>query len=145
MYDNFLNENNNILKKVDVIQVQPIKYKNKNLLQDFIDVHKCDALLKSVNFLEKSLSKKFLNHLNGNKMYPHNMFITKKKYFIEYCEIIFPWLEKCLNYCQEKNICKDYNMRLPAFLAERFTSFWFSEFSSNISKPIYLKSLPCSS
>ena len=63
-------------------------------------------------------------------MYPHNMFITKKKYFIEYCEIIFPWLEKCLNYCQEKNICKDYNMRLPAFLAERFTSFWFSEFDN---------------
>ena len=37
---------------------------------------------------------------------------------------------KMLNYCQKKNLCKDYNLRLPAFLAERFTSFWFSEFKN---------------
>ena len=55
------------------------------------------------------------------------MFITKVKYFREYCEILFPWLEKCLDYCEEKKLCKNYNMRLPAFLAERFTSFWFSQ------------------
>ena len=27
----------------------------------------------------------------------------------------------------KKNLCKDYNTRLPAFLAERFTSYWFSQ------------------
>jgi len=58
------------------------------------------------------------------------MFITKKSFFIEYCEMIFPWMEKCLEYCKQKDLCKNYNLRLPAFLAERFTSFWFSEFNN---------------
>ena len=31
-------------------------------------------------------------------------------------------------YCNEKKICFGYNSRMPAFLAERFTSFWFSSF-----------------
>ena len=47
--------------------------------------------------------------------------------FEKYCEEIFPWLEKCLNLCLKKNLCEGYNVRLPAFLAERFTSFWFSQ------------------
>ena len=56
------------------------------------------------------------------------MFIAKKSHFIEYCNVIFPWLEKCMNYCQEKKLLYSYNTRLPAFLAERFTSFWFSQY-----------------
>ena len=43
----------------------------------------------------------------------------------------FPWLEECLNYCKKENLCKEYNLRLPAFLAERFTSFWFSKISTS--------------
>ena len=60
------------------------------------------------------------------------MFITKVKFFREYCDEIFPWLEKSLNLCIKKNLCKDYNQRLPAFLAERFTSFWFSKYLNRI-------------
>lgn len=130
LYKNFLSIENKILKDVDVIQVQPIIFKEKNLLQDFEEIHKCDALIKSIEFLDKNLSKKFLKHLEGNYLFPHNMFITKKRFFIEYCEIIFPWLEKCLAYCKQKNLCENYNLRLPAFLAERLTSFWFSEFKN---------------
>ena len=54
------------------------------------------------------------------------MFITKTNFFKEYCENLFPWLEKCLDYCLNKNICNGYNTRLPAFLAERYTSYWFA-------------------
>ena len=130
LFSNLLKLDNKILKKIDVIQVQPITFKNKNLLQDFKEVHKCDALEKSLEFFPDNIANDFLEHLKGKKMYPHNMFITKKKFFINYCNIIFPWLEKCLRYCQENNLCKDYNTRLPAFLAERFTSFWFSKFNN---------------
>ena len=130
LYNNFLKTNNKIFRNTDVIQVHPITYKNKNLLRDFEEVHKCDALEASIQFLDLEISKKFSKHLNGNILYPHNMFITKKFFFEQYCQIIFPWLEKCLDYCQKKNLCKDYNLRLPAFLAERFTSFWFSEFKN---------------
>ena len=55
------------------------------------------------------------------------MFITRVELFEKYCEKIFPWLEKCLEFCIKKNLCENYNMRLPAFLAERFTSFWFAQ------------------
>lgn len=129
LYDNFLKEDNKILKNIDVIQVQPILY-SKNLLQDFKDVHNCDALSESLKFLPVTLANNFFDYLKGNILFPHNMFITKKTFFIDYCEIIFPWLEKCLIYCQKKNLCKGYNFRLPAFLAERFTSFWFSRFKN---------------
>ncbi len=127
---NFLKENNEILKKTDVIQVQPIKFKEKNLIDDFMEVHNCNALEKSIDFLPIEMSNKFKKHLNGKEIFPHNMFITKKKYFEEYCNIIFPWLDKCFSYCKENNLCEGYNKRLPAFLAERFTSFWFSEFNN---------------
>ena len=71
--------------------------------------------------------EKFRNHLNGNKICGLNMFITKTHFYKEYCENLFPWLEKCLDYCINNNLCNGYNTRLPAFLAERFTSYWFSQ------------------
>ena len=130
LFNNLLKKDNEILSKSDVIQVQPITFKNKNLLEDFEKVHKCDALEESLRFLPKKLSKEFEDHLKGKKMFPHNMFITKKFFFVDYCNIIFPWLEKCFEYCKKKNLCNGYNVRLPAFLAERFTSFWFSRFNN---------------
>jgi hypothetical protein len=68
--------------------------------------------------------------LKGNTLHLGCIFITKKKYFEEYCELIFPWVDKCYKYCNEKNLCKDYNIRLPVFLAERFSSFWMSKFKN---------------
>ena len=128
LYSNLLRENNNLLNEYEVIQVQPITFKNKSLLMDFRQVHKVSALDDCLSFLDADLKKDFLNHLNGHKLFPHNMFITSVKFFEEYCKIIFPWLEKCMAYCNEKKICFGYNSRMPAFLAERFTSFWFSSF-----------------
>ncbi len=130
LYENLLRSDNDILKNSDVVQVQPIKFKNKNLFEDFDEVHKSDLLRKSLNFLDKDLSIKFEKHLNGNILFPHNMFITKKKYFDEYCEVIFPFLKKSFEYCKKNQLCVGYNSRLPAFLAERFTSFWFSNFKN---------------
>ena len=54
------------------------------------------------------------------------IFITKVHLFKKFCESLFPWLEKCLNYCIKNNLCKGYNTRLPAFLMERYASYWFS-------------------
>ncbi len=130
LFQNLLDEDNNILKKHDVIQVQPITFKNKNLIEDFGQVHKCDALIKSLEFLDKDTAKEFKDHLIGNLIYPHNMFITSKENFENYCEKIFPWLDEIHKYCLKNSLYKGYNMRLPAFIAERFTSFWFSRFNN---------------
>lgn len=134
LFNNLLKNNNFLFKKEDTFQVQPIIFKKKSLLEDFKIIHRNDSLEKSISFLEPKYQVLFKNHLQQNKLYPLNMFITTPQKFEKYCEIIFPWLEKCHEYCLKENLCKDYNIRLPAFLAERFTSFWFSQFSkSNLS------------
>ena len=128
LYSELLKKNNPLIYEKDVVQVQPITFKNKNLIEDFREVHKNSSLDDCLNFLTVDLKKDFMKHLNGNELFPHNMFITKKKYFLEYCNVIFPWLNNIMQYCDEKKICYGYNSRIPAFLGERFTSFWFSSF-----------------
>ena len=127
LYSKLLNPIN-ISSECESIQVQPINFQNKNLSKDFQEVHKIDILNDCVNFLDENNKSLFLKHLDKNVLYPLNMFITKVDLFEKYCETLFPWLEKCLNLCLKKNLCIGYNTRLPAFLAERFTSFWFSQF-----------------
>ena len=80
-----------------------------------------------INFLKADLREEFKKYLNGNKLCPHGMFITKAHLLNRYFEILFPWLEKCYAYCIEKKLMKDYNTRLPGFIMERFASFWFSK------------------
>ena len=127
LYSNLLNIDNQIFKDCDAVQVQPIILKKETLFQQFDKVHKNNVLENCVNFLTSREREKFLNHLNGNKICGLNMFITKTSFFKEYCENLFPWLKKCLDYCVNNNLCNDYNTRLPAFLAERYTSYWFSQ------------------
>ena len=128
LYSNLLRENNDNFKKNEVILIQPIIYQNKNLFQDFEDVHKTDILKETLNFFDTNIKNSFQTHLNSNVLYPLNLFIVKKQIFIKYCEAVFPWLEKCFELCKEKNLLKDYNTRLPSFLSERFVSFWFSQY-----------------
>ena len=130
LYSNLLKENNDIFKKNEVILIQPIIYQNKNLFQDFEDVHKTNILRESLSFFDINIKNSFENHLNSNSLYPLNLFIVKKNIFIKYCETIFPWLEKCFELCKKKNLLKDYNTRLPSFLSERFVSFWFSQYEN---------------
>ena len=127
LYSNLLKPNNKIFMDCDVIQVQPIFLKNETIFEQFDKVHKNNVLKNCVDFLTSKEKEKFLNHLNGNKIYGLNMFITKTPFIKEYCENLFPWLKKCLDYCVNNNLCNNYNTRLPAFLAERYTSYWFSQ------------------
>ena len=57
------------------------------------------------------------------------MFITKPRIFEQYCEEMFNWIEKCYEYCNKKKLLKGKNMRLPVFMVERFTSFWFEKYT----------------
>ena len=53
------------------------------------------------------------------------MFITKANIFKKYCESVFPFLYKCLDYCLKNNLCKGKNVRLPGHIIERYTTYWF--------------------
>ena len=132
LYKNLLKIDLEKFKQIDAIQVQPVVFKKKNLLEDFFEIHKSEILYDSLKFLDSNNRNLFLAHLKEKTFYPLNMFITKVSIFNKYCETLFPWLEKCLDYCLKHKLCKGYNTRLPAFLAERFTSFWFSQNAKKI-------------
>ena len=68
LFDNLLKNNNLIFQNNDVILVQPIIYRNKNLLEDFYSVHKTKILEDSSSFLSNDLKKDFLIHLSSNIM-----------------------------------------------------------------------------
>jgi len=128
VYSELFHPRDNFFFNTDVVQVQPIVFKNRNLIEDFHLIHKNNMLIKSLDYLDTEIKNNFFHFLSQSTLYPLNMFIVKKKYFVEYCNIIFPWLKKCLEVSKEKNYLINYNTRLPAFLAERFTSYWFSQF-----------------
>ena len=130
LYNKLLQPENDIFKSYEIIVNQPVVFSNKSLFEDFEQVHEKNILDDVINFLPTELQKPFKDHLKGNTLHLGCIFITKKKYFEEYCELIFPWVDKCYKYCNEKNLCKDYNIRLPVFLAERFSSFWMSKFKN---------------
>ena len=98
----------------------------QELKEQFEKVHgKHNIINECLKLLDIKNKNKFEEYLNQKKISQLNMFITNKYFFNKYCEEIFPWLEKCLKFFLEEKLCNDYNIRLPAFLAERFTSYWF--------------------
>ena len=128
LYSKLLSPKNDIFNSQEIIAPQPIIFKNKSLFKDFEEIHEKNILQDVISFLPKEEHYHFKRHLEKNTLHIGPMFITKKKYFEEYCELIFPWVDQCLKYCLSKKLCHGYNVRLPVFLAERFTSYWISKF-----------------
>ena len=64
-----------------------------------------------------------------------NMFICKSKEIMNsYYETIFEWLEKCEEVFGFN--LKGYNIRIYAFLAERFLPFWFNKYCKVLEWPV---------
>ena len=69
IYKDLLKNTNTIFDKTDVIQAQPILFKNKNLLEDFLIVHKNNILEKSIDFLDEPIKSQFRLSLQKNILY----------------------------------------------------------------------------
>ncbi len=86
--------------------------------------------------------KDFKKYINENTSYNQgNMFVCKsKKIMRQYYETIFEWLERC-----EKVFGFDLagygNIRLYAFLAERFMPYWFNKNAKVLEWPILFHDL----
>ena len=131
LYNKLLQPNNKIFKVSDIILRQPIIFTRKNLFEDFEEIHGKNILKEAISFLPKEHQDPFKQHLQENILYTGPLLIIKKKHFEEYCEIIFPWVDQCYIYCEDKYLfLTEYNQRLPTFLAERFTSYWASKFKN---------------
>ena len=103
---------------------------NERTIKFHFDImHGKNNLEKAIQFLDNENREDFYNYVN-NKVYfhPFNMFICRSKNMINlYYQTLFAWLDKCETLFSEKNLHGYDLTRIYAFLAERFTSYWFTK------------------
>ena len=86
--------------------------------------------------LETNDRKDFYDYVNSRTQFnPHIMFITKKKIMNNWFESLFPWLERCEKVFGFDDLKGYDTMRLYAFLAERYLSFWFKKYTKYKEQP----------
>tara|TARA_B100001057_G_scaffold492707_1_gene585628 strand:- start:1613 stop:2404 length:792 start_codon:yes stop_codon:yes gene_type:complete len=130
LYSNLLNPTNEIFSGCEAILLQPTVISRQNLKAEFEAIYGENTLNKCLDFVDEKNKEDFKKYLNGHQMSICNMFITKPNIFISYCEDMFHWIEKCYDYCNKKNLLEGNNTRLPIFMVERFTSFWFEKYAN---------------
>jgi hypothetical protein len=116
--------------------------KGHNIRFQFDMFHGIGILDKAIELLNDNDRESFREYVNKNTSYNQgNMFICKSKKIInQYYKTIFEWLEKC-----EKifgfNLEGYGNIRIYAFLAERFLPYWFNKNSKVKEWPILFHDL----
>lgn len=124
-----IKSNNEIFNKCESVLIQPINFKEDTVMNQFKKNYGNEILNDCIKFLDIKDRKDFQNYLEGNSLSICNMFITKPRFFNQYCNDMFKWIFECYEYCKNKNLLYGHNVRLPIFLVERFTSFWFHKYT----------------
>ena len=129
LYSNLLSSEAVLKPETETYLVQPTFFTNHDLFDQFETLYGKNTINECAKLVLDKDKEDFRNFLKGNKFSICNMFITKPRIFKQYCEEMFNWIEKCYDYCNNQNLLKGKNMRLPVFMVERFTSFWFEKYS----------------
>lgn len=106
-----------------------IFFKNQHTLYDHFSIfHGKDNIDIAISCVDIKDRKDFKDYLNTSSFNAENMFIVKNSDILEaYYSEVFKWLEQ-LNNKINFNKFKGYQVRMPAFLAEHFLSFWFNKY-----------------
>jgi len=117
--------------------------KNITVKVHFDMYHGYGNLDKAIDLLQIEYREKFRKYVNNEIMFnPYNMFICKsKKTLLNYYTIVFPWLKKCENIFEFKMGDSYGKKRIYGFLAERFLSYWFNNYTNPINWPVYFKDI----
>lgn len=102
--------------------------KKRSLKFQFDMFHGCGVINKAISLLNNEDKKEFYEFIiKENSFNPANMFICRsKKILNDYYKTIFEWLERCEDLFGFN--LKGYGkIRIYAFLAERFMSYWFNK------------------
>ena len=153
--ENILKEIPNEWEKFDVILCNPINVSGvkkikiikrgwRNLLKDpaiLFDTNKhnlklqfdmfhgygiIEKAIEILNTKDKDNFRKYI--LEKNEFCPHIMFISKRKILEEYFESVFKWLFDCEKIFGFKKLKGYETGRLYAYLAERYSSYWFQNY-----------------
>jgi len=121
----------------DIICAERIVYPN-TVFGAYSVYHKAEDIRIAANIIQKTDPKfwiDFHNSLSGNTLFSCNMFLMKKELFMNYCETLFPLLNRIsasINVEGRDN----YQKRAVCFIAERMTSAWIEAQALNNGKRI---------
>jgi hypothetical protein len=92
---------------------------------------------KAIDLLEMKERTDFRIFINNQSFNKENMFICRSKKVIkEYYKSVFPWLQRCENIFGF-NLSAWHEIRIYAFLAERYLSYWFNKYTIVKEWPIF--------
>ena len=113
-------------------------FKSKRNIRFHFDMwHGNGNLDRAIDLLDDNDRENFRKYTRKNiSISRGNMFVCRsKKIMNDYYNSLFPWLERC-----EKifgfNFGSYGNMRIFAFLAERYQSYWFEEYTKPLFWPV---------
>lgn len=124
-----IKNDNEIFNRCESVLIQPVVFKKESVIDQFKKNYGNKIFEDCIKFVETKDRKDFQNYLNANSLSICNMFITKPNFFNKYCNDMFKWIFQCYEYCDKRNLLHGNNIRLPIFLVERFTSFWFHKYT----------------
>ena len=123
----------NLIKDPSII----FNEKKQNLKFQFDIFHGYGYLDLAVNKIkDQNKRESFRNYIStNNKFHPHIMVISKKRILHEWFSDLFEWLFDCEEIFGFDKLVGYDKSRLYAFLAERYLSFWFSNYHNVKSCP----------
>jgi len=112
--------------------------KNQTTVKFHFDIfHGNEKIDKAIDLLEMKERSDFRIFINNQSFNRENMFICKSKKIIkEYYKSVFPWLKRCENIFGF-NLSTWHEIRIYAFLAERYLSYWFNKYTIVREWPIF--------
>ena len=110
--------------------------KDKHSIKLHFDMHHGYGNLdKAINVMNLNDREDFREYVNTNIGFSaNNMFIAKKEVADKWFKNVFEWLFECEKIIGFKNL-KGYEIRMYAYLAERYLSFWFNKYTNPIEWP----------
>jgi len=112
--------------------------KNQTTVKFHFDIfHGNEKIDKAIDLLEMKERSDFRIFINNQSFNKENMFICRSKKVIkEYYKSVFPWLQRCENIFGF-NLSTWHEIRIYAFLAERYLSYWFNKYTTVKEWPIF--------
>ena len=108
----------------------------QTLLLHFDMHHGYGNLEKAIELLDSKNKYDFYEYVKKNtKFNPHIMYISKSNILDSWFKSLFSWLEKCETIFDKNNLSNYDTSRLLAYLAERYSSFWFKKYSNFKEQP----------
>ena len=112
--------------------------KNQTTVKFHFDIfHGNEKIDKAIDLLEMKERSDFRIFINNQSFNKENMFICRSKKIIkEYYNSVFPWLQRCESIFGF-NLNAWHEIRIYAFLAERYLSYWFNKYTRVKEWPIF--------